>query len=241
MEFQALFLAALALVITPTQWHAAIDFPANVIDLGMMLVAELLVGLALGLGVAIFFLSFQLAGRLIGQVSGLALADFADPDYGEQTPIFGQFLFQLAMAIFIMLGGHRIVLAGLLDTFEVIALGNATLAPTVPDAIARLLTQCYSVGFRVAAPTVTAQMLASLVLGLISRTMPQLNILMVGFGFKSAVALGVLATSLGGLAWALDDQIEPLMNTWLEAIELVPAADDATLPAAANLLPPLDP
>ena len=224
VRVRALFVAALALVITPTQWNAVVEFPANVVDLGIMLVAEIFIGLALGLGVAIFFLSFQLAGRLIGQVSGLALANFADPDFGTQTSIFGMFLFQLAMAIFIIIGGHRIVLAGLLDTFQVIELGNATIAPTLPDAIARLLTQCYSVGFRVAAPTVAAQMLASLVLGLISRTMPQLNILMVGFGFKAAISLGVLATTLGGLTWALEDQIEPLMNTWLDAIELVPGA-----------------
>lgn len=240
VRVRALLVAALAFIITPTQWNVPLDFPRTVIDLAIVLFAELIVGLALGLGVAIFFLAFQFSGRLIGQVTGLGLANTADPDFGSQTSIFGLFLFQLGMAIFVMIGGHRLVLAGLLDTFAAIQPGTASVAASFPDAIARLLTQAYSVGFRVAAPTVAAQLLASLVLGLISRTMPQLNILMVGFGFKAAVSLAVLATTLGGIAWTLEGQIGPVMENWLAALDFLPAVDGEPHPIMPAQ-PPLAP
>ncbi len=75
-----------------------------------------------------------------------------------------------------------------------------------------ILTQSFALGIRAAAPAMTALLLATLVLGLISRTLPQINIIAVGFGVNTLVALGTVMLSLGAMAWAFQEQIEPTLD-----------------------------
>ena len=70
-----------------------------------------------------------------------------------------------------------------------------------------------------AAPAVTSLLLATLVLGLIGRTLPQLNILALGFGLNSLLAFAALGLTLGAAAWAFQDQIQPAMQTIFNALK----------------------
>ena len=79
--------------------------------------------------------------------------------------------------------------------------------------------QRVTLGVRAAAPATVALLLATLVMGLISRTLPQLNILAVGFGLNAMVTFGSIAVSLGGLAWMFQEQIEPAVELLLEAFQ----------------------
>jgi flagellar biosynthetic protein FliR len=85
-----------------------------------------------------------------------------------------------------------------------------------------LLAQSFSLAVRAAAPVVTALLLSTLVMGLISRTLPQLNILAVGFGLNSMLAFGVLGLTLGGAAWVFQNQIESVLELLLEALHVPP-------------------
>ena len=77
----------------------------------------------------------------------------------------------------------------------------------------------FSLGVRVAAPAVTALLLATLVLGLIGRTLPQLNIFAFGFGLNSLLAFAALGLTFGAAAWAFQDQIQPAMQTIFDALK----------------------
>ncbi|MCH2595489.1 MAG: flagellar biosynthetic protein FliR, partial [Pirellulales bacterium] len=84
--------------------------------------------------------------------------------------------------------------------------GRASLGSTYVEALTTLLSQSFMSGLRAAAPAMTALLLATLVLGLVGRTMPQINILAVGFGLNALLTLGCLFTSLGAVAWAFPQQ-----------------------------------
>ena len=77
----------------------------------------------------------------------------------------------------------------------------------------------FSLGVRVAAPVVTSLLLATLILGLIGRTLPQLNIFALGFGLNALLAFAALALTFGAAAWAFQDQIEPAMKTIFDALQ----------------------
>ena len=68
-----------------------------------------------------------LAGELIGRLSGLGIAKVFDPDLDESVPHFSRLLFLLAACVFYCIGGHRMVMAGLLDTFRAIPPGSGLL------------------------------------------------------------------------------------------------------------------
>ncbi|MBN2477113.1 MAG: flagellar biosynthetic protein FliR [Pirellulales bacterium] len=234
IRIRALLAVALALLIAPTQWHVAVAYPGTIVNYLVFLGSELMIGVCLGLGIVILFSGIQLAGQMIGRVSGLLLADVFDPTSGESVPTFSQVLFLVALAVFVCIGGHRMVMAGLLDTFQGIPPGSFTpwdvpafqtvsgstgpLHGSIAGTLVLLLQQSFELGIRASVPVVTAVLLSILVLGLIGRTMPQFNILMVGFGFNSMLALALMSLTLGASVWAFQEQIEPTLQTLFDAL-----------------------
>jgi flagellar biosynthesis protein FliR len=216
VRIRALLAFALSLLITPTQLSARVASPATLVDLLILVAGELLIGLTLGLGVQILFLAPQVAGQLISQLSGVSLADVFNPSLETEVPLFSQLLYLFTMAIFLTLGGHRLVMAGLLDSFHTLPLGGGGLLTSLSEPLTTLVTQSLELGLRAAAPATTALLLATLILGLISRTVPQLNIMALGFGVSAVTTLGVLALSLGGIAWAFEEQLEPFLESLLD-------------------------
>ena len=168
-----------------------IDPPRTILNYLVLIGGEVLIGLTLGVGVLILFSGVQLAGQVIAQMSGLSLADVFNPGFDTSVPLISQFLYMFALAIYVISGGHRILMAGLLGTFSSIPPGAAGLSTSIVDAMSVLVTESFTLGVRAAAPATVALLLATLVMGLISRTLPQLNILAVGFGLNAMVTFGV--------------------------------------------------
>lgn len=215
---RALLAAALALIVTPTQFGRALPAPHDVLELGLLAVSEVTLGLALGLGVMLMFVAVQLAGQVAAQMAGVQLADVANPNFDTNMPIYSEFLYVIAMLMFLSLGGHRLVVGSVLDTFTAAPLGSTHWAEPLGATLHMLTVQSFDLAVRLAAPSAAALLMATLVLGLIGRTLPQLNIMAVGFGVNIATALGVLAFTLGALAWAFADRIEPSLAQLFDAV-----------------------
>ena len=130
-----------------------------------------------------------LAGELIGQASGLTIAEVFDPALDENVPLFSRLMFLVTVSVFVCLGGHRMVMAGLLDTFRTIPPGSGAIPGSLAEGFVTLVSQSFSLGIRAAAPAVTALLLATLILGLIGRTLPQLNVLTLGLRPQRPVGL----------------------------------------------------
>jgi len=218
LQVRALLAFALALLITPTQWGVPLALPGSMLNYLVFVGSELVIGLSLGLGIVILFSGIQLAGQMIGRIGGLLLADVFDPSTETSIPIFSRLLFIVAMAVFVCIGGHRMVMAGLLDTFQTIPPGSGAVPTSIGETFVVLLSQSFVLAIRAAAPAVTALLLSTLVMGLISRTLPQLNILAVGFGMNAMLTFGTLALSLGAAVWVFQDQLEPAMEILLDAL-----------------------
>jgi flagellar biosynthetic protein FliR len=211
----ALMLTAL---IFPGQLGTPLTPPVTLAGYIPAIGVELLIGFLLGSGVVLLFSGIQLAGQIIGQMSGMTFADLYSPGFDANVPLVSQLLYMIALAIFLLAGGHRLAMAGFLDTFQSIPPGSMTMPGTLSDCIATLLVQSFSLGIRVAAPATAALLLASLVLGIISRTLPQLNVMALGFGVNAITTFGILSASLAGMAWLFEDEIEPALNTVMTAL-----------------------
>ncbi len=218
LRVRVLLAVALALLIVPAQWHATVERPGDVIQYAVLLASEALIGACLGLGVLILIHSMTLAGELVGQASGLTLSDVFDPTLGENVPLFSRLMFLVTVSVFLCLGGHRLVMAGLLDTFRVIPPGSGGIPGSIREIAVTLASQSFALGVRAAAPALTALLLSTLILGLIGRTLPQLNILTLGFGVNALLAFAALGLTLGAAAWAFHDQVEPSLQTILDTL-----------------------
>lgn len=157
---------------------------------------ELLIGLIMGVAVGMLFVGARLAGLMIGQQAGIALGQVINPMMEGQSTIIGQLYFLVTMMIFLAVGGHRAMVSALLDTFQSIPPGSFRYSASMLDLIERLLTDAFILGIRLAGPALIALMLASLTMGVISRTIPQINVLTIGFAVRVFVALSVTGLSL---------------------------------------------
>lgn len=206
-QVRALLAVAMSLILTPVHFGLAIPPPENLLLLAVLLAKEAILGLALGLAVTILLGGMQMAGQVISQTSGLTLADVANPTFDTTVPLFSQILEMLALAIFFAIGGHRQVIGALLDSFTWMPPGQGKLPDNLVEAMSSITAHSFEVGIRSAAPVMVALILATLIVALVSRTMPQLNAVAVGLNFNSFLVLGVFAFSLGAAAWVFQEEL----------------------------------
>lgn len=220
VRIRALLAFALSVLVLPSQWDTVVPDPGTNLHYAVFLASELIIGLTLGLGIVILFSGIQLAGQMIGRVGGLMLADVFDPSSGESVPLFSRLLFLTSLAVFLLIGGHRAVMSALLDTFSNLPPGSGVVPVHVGETFVVLVTQSFSLGIRAAAPVVTALLLSTLVMGLISRTLPQLNILAVGFGANALITFGTLFFVIGAAVWVFQQQVDPTLQRLFESLGL---------------------
>ncbi len=217
-RFRAAIAVVLALVVSPTLSTDAVPPETTLLPLALAASGELLIGLMLGMGVTIVISGAQMAGHLVAQLCGLSAAEVVDPGSAASVPLMSRMLQLIALAVYVTIGAHRWLISGLLDTFSAVPLGTGRLSDSIGTTLLTLLAQSYSLGLRIAAPAVLSLLIATLVLGMISRTLPQLNLLALGFGINVLAGLGVLSISLGTLAWVFEDELRPAMTALFDAI-----------------------
>lgn len=222
VRIRALLAFSISILVMPSQWDVPVVDPGTNLHYVVFLGRELIIGLTLGLGIVILFSGIQLAGQIIGRIGGLMLADVFDPSAGESVPLFSRFMFLTGLAVFLLIGGHRAVMDALLETFAVLPPGSTDVPTHVGETFVVLTTQSFSLGIRAAAPIATALLLSTLVMGLISRTLPQLNILAVGFGANSMITFGTMFFVLGAAVWVFQQQIEPTLALLFESLDVSP-------------------
>ena len=175
----------------PVMPELALDSP-----LAFMLIAQnVLIGLTLGFAVRIVFAAVEFAGELIGLQMGLNYAGFFDPTSGGQATAPSRFFGTVVALLFIVINGHLLVIAAVVQSFHAFPV-----APE-PFAFLRLLqpqvwgAEVFALGLWIALPLIGMLLFVNMVLGVISRVAPQMNVFAIGFPVTLGVGLlGMLLT-----------------------------------------------
>ncbi len=193
LKTRALLVFAIAVIILPFA-SANMPVPTDLGSLVLAMVGELLIGLVFGLMTSVLFSGLELAGLLIGQQLGISLAQVFDPMFEEEASVLGQLYFWLAMVIFLLIKGHLILIGALIRSFRSMPPGKFTSNGDVVGGIAEVLQLAFILALQVSAPIVIVIFLTTLATAFIGRTVPQLNILSVGFSMR--VALGFVLITI---------------------------------------------
>jgi flagellar biosynthetic protein FliR len=218
LQVRGFLTVAIAVLLTPTQLGAAVNYPSDLVGHLILIGTELLLGMILGAGVMILLAGVQITGQLISQLSGMSLADVFNPGFDSEVPLVAHLMYLTTLAVFLLIDGHRYLMSGLLGTFQTITLGGGRLPGTMSETLTKLLSESFTLGIRAAAPALVALVLATVLLGLISRTIPQINVMVVGFGVNSLITLGMIAISLGSMVFVFQEAFEPAIDTVLETL-----------------------
>ena len=212
VRMRAFLAISLAVLVTPLQDLDVAFEQTSWLQLAPIFAGEILLGLMMGFGVRLLFIGVQLAGQVIGHMSGMQLADVFDPSSDTNIPVFSQLLDMLMLAVFLVIGGHRRLMSALLDSFQTIPVGAAQMQNSAIEDLKDVVSASFHLSLQVGAPAMIALLAATLILGFVSRTLPQINAIQVGFNVNSFVIFLVLIVSLGAMVGMFEGQFDWLLD-----------------------------
>ena len=173
-----------------------VNRPVPIVLDATAVLSELLIGLSLGLCAAIFIAAAESAGDMIAVQMGLSGANVLDPMSHTQVPVVGQFLSLFVLALLLSVGGHLVMIQTVGSSFDVLPIGSPIDGREGILATVELGSTLLWLGLRFAAPVVAAMMIGNVGLGILARTVPQLNLLTVAFPLQIGIGLIALGASL---------------------------------------------
>ncbi len=186
---------ALSLVVFPLV-VAPLGVPDSFLPYAVMMVREVTMGLLMGFAVLLLFIGVQFAGQLAGLQIGFGIVGVIDPQTNDQVEIIGQFFNILAVLLLLTTNGHHLILQALVHSFEVVPLGGVTLRPEVMQQFVALSAAVFVIAIKICAPILVSLFLISVALGILARTVPQMNVFIVGFPVQLGAGMAVLMVSL---------------------------------------------
>lgn len=190
----------------------SIEIPGTVTGLMVLIAGEIAFGLTLGYAVSLVFAGVQLGGMLIGYQMGFAVANVLDPVSNDQVSIVGQFLFLFAMLYFLAIDAHHILLKGLSDSFLLAPAGSFAVNQESVSWIVRIFSHMFWLGLKISLPVVGAIFLVDVAMGIIAKTVPQMNVFIVGLPLKSLLGMLILALAYPFFAVVMRIDFEMVMS-----------------------------
>lgn len=198
-----------------------IDIPDINLDLFfvVLLVKEVIIGLLIGFVANIIMTVIQIAGNFIDFQMGFAIANVIDPQTGAQGPVIGQYLYIFALMFLLAVDGHHLLIQGAIYSFDLISveqlinLGQDRLLITAVS----MFNQLFLIAFQMAIPIVGTLFLVDVTMGIIARTVPQLNVFVVGIPLKIGVSLFVLSMFM----MLYIDLVKRLLAYLLEMMQII--------------------
>jgi flagellar biosynthetic protein FliR len=187
-----------------------------------LLLKEAVVGLLIGLIAYIILSAVQIAGGLIDFQMGFAIANVIDPQTGSQTPLTGQYFYMIALLFLLSVDGHHLLIDGIFYSYEFIPIDafvlfhNGSIADFVIDSFNKM----FLIAFQMSVPIVGCLFLVDIALGIIARTVPQLNVFVVGLPLKIFVSFVVVFLFLSLFMALVTSLFSGLFETMRQLMQL---------------------
>jgi flagellar biosynthetic protein FliR len=181
--------------------------PADPLALIGQIAAETAVGLCMGFFVMLLFAAVQMAGGFVDTQMGFGIINVLNPLSDQQTSAMGQFLYQLSLTLFLILGGHLYLIGTLAGSYSIIGPGAARFGGDLAGALSGTVGQMFVIAFKIAAPCAAVLLVVDVAFAIIARTVPQMNVFIVGLPAKIIVGLATMALVLPALAVIVSQMI----------------------------------
>ena len=170
--------------------------PAGFLEMTALAAREAAVGLMLGITAEILFLTVLFGGQVLGIQMGMNIASLMDPQFHANVSEVTYIYYYCSLLIFLVLGGDRMVFEALVGNLRALPLGHAVIGGTAIKALIFWTGEIFSTGIILVAPVLSALFCTSVILGVLARSVPQMNMLMLGYSLKIIVGLFVMAITM---------------------------------------------
>lgn len=170
-------------------------------EFALLILKEVLFGISLGYISKLIFGIIEMAGQLIDFQAGFSMASVYDPTAGTQVSNFGKIYYWMSMSIFFILDLHHKVIEALIESFKYIPLTEVSFNKLAVLEVLNLFSKVFALGFKLAVPMVIVVLITDIILGIISRSIPQINVLMLGMPMKAIISFVLTFVTL---SWLMD-------------------------------------
>ena len=209
------FILLLTFTVYPVVGRMALPPGAGAGDLALYLFMELLVGLAIAFATRLIFTAVQIGGTMVDFQMGFGVVNVIDPQTETQVSITAQFQNIFTILIYLALNAHHTTITALMESFQLIDPLNMNFGGGVMKFIMKLFTDTFIIGVKIAAPIMAILFFISVGLGLVARTVPQMNVFIVGFPLQIGVGLIMIGLSMTFFGMVIEQQIHTMPNRLL--------------------------
>jgi flagellar biosynthetic protein FliR len=186
----SLMIAIILAPLVPSPAH----FPETGLEVLLAIGSETVMGLLLAMAARLLLASVQIAGQFMGFQMGFSMASMMDPQTGGQSSVISQFLYTFTILVFFSVNAHHLFITALASSFRLVPPMTFHMAPSLFAVLIKVSSEMFVIALKIAAPIMIALFLSNLCLGIVARTVPQVNILMIGFPLN--IGLGMIILSL---------------------------------------------
>ncbi|TRO83090.1 flagellar biosynthetic protein FliR [Trichloromonas acetexigens] len=174
------------------------------VTLGLLILGEALLGLMVGFIAQLVLTSVEVGGTIIGYKMGFAAANVFDPQSQRQIELISQYQNVIAVLIFLALDAHHLFLRAVVRSYELLPPGGIDIGGDAVPFLMTLVSRMFVLGIQLSAPILAVLILASLVMGILARVFPQLNVFMLSFPLNIGVGFLVMGLTLSLLVLMLE-------------------------------------
>jgi len=182
----------LTLLVAPAVPALPATEPASLAGL-LILMQQMVIGLAMGMAMRIIFSAVELAGDIIGMTMGLGFATFYDPQSAAHSSAISQFLALVLLMLYLAANVHLMLVSALVDSFTTLPVGAGSFSASLEQLVS-WGGRIFSAAVQLSLPIVAALLINNIALGILTRAAPQLNIF--GIGFPVAIGVGFIMIAI---------------------------------------------
>ena len=191
------------------------------LELTLLLAQEVILGLMVGFLAQLVFMAAEFAGSVIGYQMGFAAANVFDPTTQRQVALISQFQGVFAILLFLALDVHHLFLEAVVASFKMLPPGSLNLTGGAIPLLMEVANHSLVLSIQLVTPILALLMLSNLVLGIMSRVFPQLNVFMLSFPINIGVSFMIMGLTLGVFATMLSKEFSALADRFLQLFSLL--------------------
>ncbi|MBL0319984.1 MAG: flagellar type III secretion system protein FliR [Alphaproteobacteria bacterium] len=185
--------------------------PPSAMQLAMWVMAEVLIGLALGAVARLILSTLHMAGMIIAYQTGLASAMLFDPNSGNQGSVIGNLFTMVGVVLIFETNAHHLFLRGLAHSYDIFRFGTWLPITDMSQAVTQLMSHSFMVAMQLSAPFIVVGIVFFLGCGVLARLMPNMNIFFVIVPLQVLLGLFILlAMFTAGMSWYIDSYQDSL-------------------------------
>ncbi len=175
-------------ILVPLLGDVQVEY-TNLLSFTVIAAKEFLVGIIIGYVSFLIFSALYVAGQIIDMQIGFGMVNVLDPTMNTQVPITGNFVYILTTLFFLAIDGHHILISALFKSYSVLPINGFEFTEAMVNNMTTIFSDVFAIGFRISIPVLAAALLAEVALGILSKTVPQMNVFVVGIPMKIAIGL----------------------------------------------------